>query len=70
MEHIKLNIEGMHCGSCATSIQMYLSTQEGVENATVDYNGKKGGLDYDPSKINLDKILAEIKDLGFTATKA
>lgn len=69
MEHIVLNIEGMHCGSCATSIQMYLSTQEGVANATVDYNAKKGELDYDPAKISLDKVLSEIKDLGFTATK-
>ena len=59
----------MHCGSCATSIQMYLSTQEGVTAATVDYNGKKADVEFDPAKISLDKITGAIQELGFTASR-
>lgn len=70
MEKATLNIGGMHCGSCATSIQMYLSTQDGVVNATVDYNAKKADVEYDSSKISLDKITGAVTELGFTANKA
>jgi len=69
MEHITLTLGGMHCGSCATSIQMYLSTQDGVSKATVDYSAKKAEIDFDSSKVTLDKLIASIQELGFTASK-
>lgn len=69
MEKITLNVGGMHCGSCATSIQMYLSTQDGVAKSTVDYNGKKAEIEFDPVKISLEKIIDSVKELGFSASK-
>ncbi|MFB6193329.1 MAG: heavy-metal-associated domain-containing protein [Candidatus Nanohaloarchaea archaeon] len=32
-----LQIDGMHCASCAAGIESYLSSQDGVEEAEVDY---------------------------------
>lgn len=70
IQKIKLDIEGMHCGSCATGIQMFLSTKEGVKSAQVNYNTKKGEVEYDEEKIKLDDILKEVSELGYTAKVA
>lgn len=61
------NIEGMHCGACATGIQMYLSNTEGVQSISVDYNSKKAEVEYDENKIKEDKIIKTIEELGYKA---
>lgn len=61
------NIEGMHCGACATGIQMYLSNTEGVKSIIVDYNGKKAEVEYDEEKIKEADIIKNVEELGFKA---
>jgi copper chaperone CopZ len=68
MEKVNLAIEGMHCGSCAVGIQMLVSQMDGVSSVTVDYEGKKGSVEFDPAKVTLEKIIGSIKELGYTAT--
>lgn len=68
MENIELKIEGMHCGACATGIQMLVSQMDGVGEAAVDYEGKKGTFAYDPAKVTKEKIMEEIKTLGYAAS--
>ena len=67
MEKIDLHIEGMHCGSCAVGIQMLVSQMEGVQSASVDYEGKKGAFEFDAAKVNKDQIIKSIGELGYTA---
>lgn len=62
---IEFSIEGMHCGSCAIGIQMALSTKEGVAKSSVDYNGKKASVEFDPDKISLDDLKKPIEDMGY-----
>lgn len=69
-EKVILKIEGMHCGACATGIQMLLTTTEGVKSAAVDYTGKKGEVEFDPAKVTKEKIITVIGELGYTATVA
>ncbi|MEK7531817.1 MAG: heavy-metal-associated domain-containing protein [Patescibacteria group bacterium] len=68
MEKIDMHIEGMHCGGCATGIQMVVSGLDGVKSAFVDLNGKKGTFEYDPLKVTKDKIISAIAELGYTAS--
>jgi copper chaperone CopZ len=68
MEKITLNIEGMHCGSCAVGIQMLTSQMEGVKSAEVSYDGKKGVFEFDPAKTSREKIVKTIEELGYKAT--
>ncbi len=68
MEKLDLHIEGMHCGACATGIQMLTSGLDGVTSVFVDYNGKKGTFEFDPAQVTKEKIIAEIKTLGYTAS--
>jgi len=68
MEKIELTIEGMHCGACATGIQMLTSQMEGVSSVFVDYTSKKGTFEFDPSKVSLDAIKKSIAELGYKAS--
>ena len=69
MTKTKLKIEGMHCGACATGIQMLLTTTDGVQSASVSYNAKDGEVEFDETKVKLDDVLKSIKELGYTATQ-
>jgi len=68
MEKIELKIEGMHCGACATGIQMLVSQLAGVKSVFVDYESKKGTVEFDPEKITKEKIIKEIEELGYKAS--
>ena len=63
-----MTIEGMHCGACATGIQMLTSQMDGVAYAFVDYNGKKGVFEFDPAKVTKEQIIKTIAELGYTAS--
>lgn len=70
MTKVDMNIGGMHCGACATGIQMIVSGMDGVSSAFVDYDGKKAIFEFDEGKVSLEKIQEEIAKLGYTSTKA
>ena len=63
----KYNVEGMHCGACATGIQMITSQLDGVKSVFVDYNGKRGTWEIDPAKMTKEQIQKSIADLGYKA---
>ena len=70
MSTINMNIEGMHCGGCATGIQMVTEQLDGVTSAFVDLDGKKGTWEIDESKVNAQQIISEIEKLGYKAQVA
>ena len=70
METLNMNIEGMHCGGCATGIQMVTEQLDGVSSVFVDLEGKKGTWEIDSSKITAEKIIEEIEKLGYKASVA
>jgi copper chaperone CopZ len=70
MEKIELNIQGMHCGGCATGIQMVTEQLDGVTSAFVDLDGKKGTWEVDSAKVTAETIIDEITKLGYTASVA
>lgn len=67
MEKVELKIDGMHCGACATGIQMLTTQMEGVTSAFVDYEGKKGVFEIDPAKVTKEAIIKAIAELGYKA---
>jgi Cu+-exporting ATPase len=68
MTKVDVQIAGMHCGACATGIQMLVSGMDGVNSAFVNYESKKGTFEFDENKVNLDKIKQEVATLGYTIT--
>ena len=63
-----MNIEGMHCGGCATGIQMVTEQMDGVGTTFVDLDSKKGTFEFDEAVTNADTLIAEIGKLGYQAT--
>lgn len=63
-----MSIEGMHCGGCATGIQMVTEQLDGVSSVFVDLEGKKGSWEIDSTKVSAEKIIAAIAELGYTAS--
>ena len=61
------NIEGMHCGACATGIEMFLANTEGVSSAKVAFDEKKAEVEYDETKANDEKVIKAIEEAGFKA---
>ena len=68
MEKINLNIEGMHCGSCAIGIQMLASGLPGVTAAKVNYEGKSGEFDVDTAQTSKAQLISSIAELGYKAS--
>ena len=67
MQKLHMDIEGMHCGACATGIQMVTEGIDGVSNVFVSYDLKNGDWEFDDTKTSKDKIVKEIVALGYKA---
>jgi copper chaperone CopZ len=70
MASIDLNAGGMHCSSCSMLIEMTVSDLAGVSSASADYVNGTAHVEYDPSIISVDQIVAAIRDAGYSADVA
>jgi len=67
MQKIVLQIKGMHCASCAKTIEKSLMRREGVILARVNFPLAKATIEYDPQKIKPSEIVKTIKKAGYDA---
>lgn len=58
-----LIINGMHCSSCAKSIELEL--EDSVNSIKVDYNSSKCTLDFNEKRISKEQVIGIIENLGF-----
>ncbi|MFZ2150970.1 MAG: heavy metal translocating P-type ATPase [Candidatus Absconditicoccaceae bacterium] len=65
MSKTTLDIQGMHCSSCSMLIEQGLKDTPGVKTASVNLAAEKAYIEYEDSKINLEKIQKEIKKIGY-----
>lgn len=63
----KLKIEGMHCTSCAMSIDMDLEDLDGVKETRTSYAKQESEVEFDQDKLNIQEVIAAIKKTGYTA---
>ncbi len=64
-----LLIEGMHCASCALTIEKSLNRLDGVSEVNVDLNSNKAHIVINPRELNFDDIDKTVQDLGFKVLK-
>ena len=57
-------IEGMHCNSCAQTIEN--SLRDNVNSISVSYSKEKAEIDFDPEKISEGEIKKIIKECGYS----
>ena len=64
----ELNVEGMHCDSCATEIKETLELTAGVHEVDVTFKRKTAIVDFDEATVQQSTLIKKIQDLGYTAT--
>ncbi|MDA8087133.1 MAG: copper-translocating P-type ATPase [Nitrospiraceae bacterium] len=69
-KRVRIPIAGMSCAACAARIEAALSKIAGVKEAGINFAAGRAEALYDPSVVNLDSLLAVIKDLGYGVSTA
>jgi len=64
-EKALIRISGMHCVSCAQTIEKALKKEDGILNANVNFATEKAVVEYDPAKVSLQKIGEIIREAGY-----
>ena len=65
-QHLELPVAGMTCASCASRVERSLNEVEGVV-ATVNYATERASVDYDPSSVEPDRLVAAVESAGYSA---
>lgn len=68
MAKIVLPVEGMHCATCAQTIEKALNKKEGV-NAVVNFAGEEAVIEYDPDRITVKELVKIIQNAGYDVKK-
>lgn len=62
-----LDIEGMSCASCSSSIERVLRKKEGIISADVNLVMNQATISYDHQKIKISEMIQAIEKAGFHA---
>jgi len=58
----------MTCGGCVSSVSKVLNALEGVAKADVSLDKKCAVVDYDPAKLDVDRLKRSVEDAGYEVT--
>ena len=64
----KLNIEGMHCASCASNVERSLKNVKGVKSVSVGIMTKKGFVEAD-EKVSNEDLKKAVARTGYKLVK-
>ncbi len=67
MNKKKFKITGMHCSSCAITIDMDLENLDGIKKAQTSYAKGETEVEFDSDKVSDNLILETIKKSGYEA---
>lgn len=66
-KQVILSVSDMHCPSCPKLITIGLKDQKGVTSVAASLENKQVIVDFDPSKIKITDLIANVKESGYTA---
>lgn len=70
-EKISLEISGMSCDHCASTIEHLLEKKKGILSTMVSFPNRKGEITYDPKQISKEEIIQSINQTAnYHATEA
>lgn len=64
---VRLEIEGMTCGSCAVSVKTALGKLDGIRDVQISFEQKGGTVEFDAAKVSEAKIVEAVNGAGFKA---
>ncbi|MCY3412566.1 MAG: copper-translocating P-type ATPase [Candidatus Heimdallarchaeota archaeon] len=65
---IDLDVTGMTCSSCVSTIENYIGTLDGVESISVNLTTEKAKIQYNPDIIGVRDLIEGVTDVGFGAS--
>lgn len=65
METIHINIKGMTCGGCVSSVTKVLQAVNGVTKVDVSLEQNRATIVYDPAQATLTQFKSAIEDAGY-----
>jgi len=68
VDQVELALGGLHCPSCLLAIERMWKRTEGVLDINANFDTMRAIVTYDPSKVSVEKIAAQVEKLGYTAT--
>ena len=60
-----LSVSGMHCASCAQTIEKALSKTEGVKKASVNFASEKATVEFDENEVDENKLKQVVVKSGY-----
>lgn len=66
-EQAVLEIEGMHCSSCAMTIDGELEDTQGVISANTSFAKSQTTVTFDPNKVSVDQLSEVVSKQGYKA---
>ena len=67
MSKVTLNLRGMHCASCASSIETATHSISGVASSNVNFVTEEVAIEFDEKETSASAIQKVIKDIGYEA---
>jgi len=60
-----INIRGMMCGHCQSTVEKAIKAITGVKSVKVDLGNKQATVEYDPAITDINKIKKAVTDAGY-----
>ena len=58
-------VEGMTCSGCERTVSKVIESLEGVASSKADLQTATVSVEYDPSKVTIDKIKNAVNGVGY-----
>lgn len=69
MKTTTFSIDGMHCDGCARTVDALVSSQTGVQMATVSFENREARILYDPQTVSEERLAALIEQAGYSVAR-
>lgn len=69
LERVVLEVEGMDCAACASTVEKMLKAIPGVSRASVSYETGRAEVEYDTAVVRVDQLESVIRDAGYRTHK-
>lgn len=67
MSSVDLRTNGMHCSSCPMLVDMTVGELPGVAAVETSFANGQTHVEFDPTVVSLDRIIAAIAEAGYKA---
>src|SRR5689334_14153571 len=64
-KNITLPITGMTCANCVATVERNLKKLDGVKSAAVNLSSERASVEFDPSKLRLQDVIARVDRAGY-----